>query len=229
LDISVIFIKNVFKKNKNTHNMHPSTVLLAFFIFSSFFCYGQSETEKISKGGIGFFVIPFGRNTVFAGFEDEVYGRGDYTYSNKPFYAGNLYGFYNIKKNTRMVIGLDFSWNEIYATEKYYGQNYYYNHHIKVFSIPIYIEKTLFNYIFITYGGIVNLEYNYLENNSTKIDKQNGVGLITSLGGTYHFKSGITVFAGPSVFIYNIFDPQIFILSDKVAGIGAEFGMSVDL
>jgi len=208
--------------------MHSRAVLLAFFILGSYLCSGQSETEKISKGGFGFSVTPFGRNTVWAMQENEEDGRGVYTFSNTPFYAGNLYGFFNIKKNTRLVIGFGYSYNEIFAKEEYYGGPYYYSRDIKAFTFPIYIEKTLFNYIFITYGGIVNIEHNYVYDHSTRIDEQSGVGLITSLGGTYHFKSGITVFAGPSVFIYTLFNSQI-ILSDKVAGIGAEFGMSIDL
>jgi hypothetical protein len=206
--------------------------LLAFFILGSYFCSGQSEKEKISHGGFGITVIPFGKNNVYAGPEDEVEGRAVYTYSKKPFYSGYLYGFYNIKKNTRFVIGLGCSWNEIYGSEYYDRKYYYYHDHIKVYTIPVYIEKTLFNYIFITYGGIVHFEDNFLEDDNpstvSRVDKQRGVGLITSLGGTYHFKSGITVFAGPSLFIYSIFGSQ-FIFSDRVAGIGAGFGMSVDL
>jgi len=197
-------------------------------MLGSFFCAGQSEKEKISKGGIGISVTPYGRNTLYAMPENEELGRGMYTFSNTPFYAGNLYGFFNIKKNTRLVIGFGYSYNEIFATEDYAGGHYYYNRNIKVLTFPIYIEKTLFKYIFITYGGIVNIEQNYVFDHYTRIDEQGGVGLITSLGGTYHFKSGITVFAGPSVFIYTLFNSYI-IFSDKVAGIGAEFGMSVDL
>jgi hypothetical protein len=209
--------------------MQPRKVLLAFFILISCFCAGQSDTtKKISKGGIGISLTPFGRNTVYAGMEVEEMGRGIYSFSNTPFYAGNLYGFLNIRKNTRLVIGFGYCYHEISAKENYLGDYYYYNHNIKVFSIPIYIEKTLFRYIFIRYGGIVNLEYNFVYDHSTRINKQKGIGLITNLGGTYHFKSGITVFAGPSVFIYNILIlPSI--LGDMVAGLGAEFGLSVDL
>lgn len=220
---------NVFR---NTTDMQPKTVLLAFFIYSSFFCSGQTATEKISKGGIGISVIPFGSNKVYAGPEDELEGRAVYTYSKRPFYAGHLYGFYNIKKNTRIVIGFGCSWNEIFGSEYYDRKNYYYHDNIKVFTIPVYIEKTLFNYIFITYGGIVHFEDNFVESISSsvsKVDKQYGVGLITSLGGTYHFKSGITVFAGPSIFIYNILSPETLVFGDHVAGLGAEFGMSIDL
>jgi hypothetical protein len=209
--------------------MHFRIVLLAFFILGSCFCSGQSGTEKKSHGGIGFSITPFGMNNTYKAPEDEMEGRAVYTYSKKPYYAGHLYGFYNIKKNTRIVIGIGCSWNEIYGVEHYGREDYYYHDNIRVLTIPVYIEKTLFNYIFITYGGIVHYEGG-TENTSPNIstvDKQRGVGFITSLGGTYHFKSGITVFAGPSVFIYSILPKLIF--SDMVAGIGAEFGMSIDL
>jgi hypothetical protein len=208
--------------------MQARTVLMAFLILGSYFCTGQTAVKKISHGGVGFSVIPFGRNTVWAMPEDEELGRGVYTFSKTPFYAGNLYGFFNIKKNTRLVIGFGYSYSEIFATEEYDDGPYYYHRNIKVFTIPIYIEKTFFKYIFITYGGIVNIESNYVYDHYTRIDKQSGVGLITSLGGTYRFKSGINVFAGPTVFIYTLFGSGI-ILNDKVAGIGAEFGLSVDL
>jgi hypothetical protein len=201
---SVTFIKNILKKNKP--DMHARTALLAFVILGSYFCSGQSEKEKISKGGVGFSVTPFGRNTVYAGPEDEVDGRGTFTFPNAPFYAGNLYGFFTIKKNTRLVIGFGYSYHKIHAKENYLGDYYYYNHNITAFTIPAYMEKTFFNCIFITYGGIVNFENNYVYDHSTRIDEQKGVGLITSLGGTYHFKSGITVFAGPSMCVYNLFN-----------------------
>ncbi len=207
--------------------MQSRIVLLTFFMLSSCFCTGQ-VTKKISKRGIGFSFTPFGKNTVYAMSENEELGRGVYSFSNTPYYAGNLYGFFNIKKNTRLVIGFGYSYHEIFATEKYYDGPYYYNRTLKVFTFPLYIEKTLFKYIFITFGGIVHIEHNYTYDHFTRIDEQGGVGLITSLGGTYHFKSGITVFAGPSLFIYNVQNSKL-IFSDKVAGIGAEFGMSIDL
>jgi hypothetical protein len=213
---------------KNTANMHPRTVLLASFILSSFFCNSQSAAKKISKGGVGFSVTPFGKNRVIAGMEDEEYGRGIYTFSKTPFYSGNIYGFITIKKNTRLVIGAGYSYHEIYATENYIGTNYYYSNSIKAFTVPLYIEKTLFDYVFITFGGIVNMEYNYEYDRHVRIDEQSGFGLITSLGGTYHFKSGISVFAGPSLFFYSIFGSPLLI-NDKISGIGAELGMSIDL
>ena len=208
--------------------MHPRTALFAFFILGSYFCYGQSATEKISEGGVGISIIPFGRNTIYAMPEDEELGRGVYTFSKTPFYSGNVNGFFNIKKNTRLVIGFGYSYHEVFATEQYYDGPYYYNRNIKAFTIPIYIEKTLFNYTFITFGGIVTFENNYVYDHFTRIDEQSGVGFITSMGGTYHFKSGITIFAGPSGFIYTIFGSQI-LFNDKLAGLGAEFGMSIDL
>lgn len=209
--------------------MKPRTVFLAFFILVSYFSCAQSETKKISHGGLGFSVIPFGRNTVWAMPENEELGRGVYTFSKTPFYTGDLYGFFNIKKNSRLVIGFGYFYHEFFATEEYYDGDYYYHNNIKVFRIPIYIDKTFFRYIFIRYGGMVNLEYNFVYDHSTRINKQTGIGLITSLGGTYHFKSGITVYGGPSGFIYSILSPQTLVFGDKVAGIGAEFGMSIDL
>jgi hypothetical protein len=127
-----------------------------------------------------------------------------------------------------LVVGLGYSYNEIDATENNLGDYYYHTNDIKVFNIPIYIEKTLFNYIYVKYGGVFNIEHNFTYDHSTRIDEQIGVGLITGLGGTYHFKSGVTVFAGPSLFIYTIFGSYI-ILNDKIAGLGAEFGLSIDL
>lgn len=207
--------------------MQSRIILFVCFILISCLCSGQSKTGKISRGGIGFSVTPFGTNKVYEGPEDEEYGRGIYTFSKAPFYAGQLYGFFTIKK-TQVVIGLGHSWNEISAVENFEGDNYYYRDAIKVFSIPIYMRKTFFNYVYITYGAVVNIEYDHVYNRHTRIDEQSGVGLISSLGGTYHFKSGINVFAGPSVYLYEVFGPYI-IFNDKVAGIGAEFGMSIDL
>jgi hypothetical protein len=208
--------------------MHTRIILLSFCVFSSLLCSGQSGTNKISKGGVGTSITPFGRTHVLAWPEVEQEGRGMYTFSKTPFYAGNLYGFIKIKKNTRLVIGIGYSYIEISATENYIGENYYYNHNIQAFTIPIYIEKTIFNYVFLTFGGILNFEQNYVYDHYTRIDQQSGLGLITSLGGTYHFKSGITVFAGPSLFVYSIFGSP-FLVNDKIAGIGAELGMSIDL
>jgi hypothetical protein len=184
------------------------SVCLSIFIANS---QEISRREAKFSPGIGF--STFGKYDILT----LTHLDGSPKYSSHSFYSIGISGFFKTRKLAQIETGFYFS-NHIINIQQGFPSSPNYNRQVKIalIEIPLNIRYDL-KYFFISSGIMADIEMD----NSSTIREQSGLGINTSLGLNYDFKSGISVYAGPIFYLHSILPFE----DEKLAGFSLKMGV----
>lgn len=210
-------MKNIYIRNLKK--------LIFFVLISSvttILCYTQDKQKPQGKFQIGLNMSPYGYHKVEMRFYTE--SQTDYTpvFSNKSYFSIGVSGYYRL--NSFISIGTGISYNKYLITRQYHTYTPE-NQDIKILEVPLSLRFEFLKYIYASQGLSLNFELD--KTVSRVIYQQTGIGYFMSLGFNYNFKSGLSVFAGPTARAYTIIPLVWGNDSDAENGIDVLYGINM--
>lgn len=197
--------------------MKRSILIILFTHILFLFVNAQNQGKNDDKISIGIAFSTLGKYNVKTPSNRDVEIP---KYSSESFYSLGISLFYNLNKIVAIESGIYYSDHLINIDSPYKHPTFFLDEKIELIEIPINFRFE-FKYFYISSGLI----FDFQVTEDQYIDKQGGIGVNTGLGINYHFKSGISVYAGPIGYIHS----AVSLDKHRLMGISPQIGVKYQL
>lgn len=173
---------------------------LILFVFALCFSLTlASQSEK--KNMISFVTSPFG--SVLYEYKGDV--QGGASYDGKFHSSFGIEYSRNLSNSFEISSGILFSHNKIKSTSSYYPGTFtsVRNFTVNCISVPLIAKVSIFDYLFLNTGGIINIRISGIDKDYISYD-DNTLAFFFGIGGAYTFSTGIHLSANPFVQLNNL-------------------------
>lgn len=192
-------------------------ILLAIFLILSGFLAPASAQFRKSIGI--HYSFPAG-STLFTLLKVE----GGGSYEGRSMHNFGVSYIHGLTRMLSLETGLEYSAHQVLLYPAFTGDNRIQpaEKRVKILTAPVMAQITLGNYIYLNGGPLLDLDISRPRQTSN----QTGIGIALGTGGRYIFKSGLFIFANPSVRVHGIIPFSPGSINYHVAEGGIRLGMA---